>query len=174
MPLRIENNKGFFEGADLAERKSARDQARQLAEAEFAKNLQEQMHMQRIRGNMYIVDPVERAAYMDDIKMREKSLRTQGTSKDLWLIQDDGSMAPANVNKVKAIRQANLQREYDRMQRPDGTLKNEFSIYGTSYDPNLGRFMQTNPQGHGITQYLPGGKTIWGPVHTSNLPLKVK
>jgi hypothetical protein len=172
--LRIENNKGFFEGAALAERKSASDQERQLAEAEYARNLQEQMAMQRIRGNMYIQDAGERAQFIDDVNMREKNLQTQGTSKDLWLIQDDGTMAPANVNKVKAIRQANLQREYDMMQRPDGTLKNQFSIYGTSYDPNLGRFMQTNPQGHGITQYLPGGKKIWGSVHTSNLPLQVR
>jgi len=174
--LRIENNKGFFEGAEMRERQGARDQQTQQNEAEYLRLLQDQMAKQRAAIATSMSEPhqaKDRADALNYINQREHELMNMGTSNKLWQVQEDGRMIKGNVYKPKATRQHNLQRQYDLMQRPDGTLKNEYSIYGTAFDPNMG-FYNTNRQGHGVAQYLPGGKRIWGSVHTSNLPLEVR
>lgn len=195
MPLRIENNKGFFEGAEMRHKQGMADQQTQQNEAEYLRVLQDQMMKQRMMVEQSMTggnnqsgvrgagrtgmtpsasNAKDKTKMLDYIDSMEKQLMDMGTTDKLWRVNEQGSMVKGNPYKTKATKQANLQREFDLMRRPDGTLRNEFSIYGTSFDPNLGRFFNTNPQGHGAWRLLPNGQYVWEPVHNSNLPLKVK
>lgn len=165
MALRIENNKGFFEGAQLAQKEFSERKAEQEQDRRYLLDVQRNMSAENASVDALVatgaMSPQEAKARYDDIAKKHYPMINQAYNSSLWRKNVHGQWEKSNVALPRTTDKFNAELDLQGLLGPDGKLQQEHQNKGIAYNRMLGAYGYMNPNENPV-RYDANGNPMTG------------